>query len=58
MQTPKGAMSSSMSKPRSAIMVSPTSNSHSKPLCLAISLSNMKPGERSDVTTPGGDIPT
>ena len=59
-RTPKGAISSSMSKPRSAIMLSPTSNSLSRPLRLTISLSDMEPGKRSEtkVTTPDGDIPT
>ena len=49
-----------MSKPPSAIMVSPTSYSPSKPLRLTISLSNNESGKRLEVkvSTPDGDMPT
>ena len=57
---PNGAMSSSMTKPLSTIMVPPASNNPSKPLCLTFSLSEMEPGKSSDtkVITPDGDMPT
>ena len=49
-----------MSKPPSAIMVSPTSNSPSKPLRLTISLSNIVSWKRLEVkvSTTDGYMPT